>query len=670
MVNPLLEAALRYADMGYPVFPCSPAWKTPLTLHGHLDASVDPEQIEEWWKTFPNANIGISTTGLLVIDIDGADNPWNPELPCSPVSLTPRGGRHLIYRQPEGASLRNSAGKLALRVDIRGDGGYVVVPPSIINGIPYRWAPTCELVPPNQLTVVPEWIVTLLAEPTQEPQPLENIIQEGERNDTLTRIAGLNRRHGMSEPEILALIAKINENRCRPPLQKREVKKIAWSIARYEPDQIATATIENHWGQDAETPEERTPDPGPLPEYLLRIPGFVSEVLDHCMAIAPYPNQVMALCGAIALQAVLAGRKVRDDSDNRTNLYLLALAHSASGKDAPRKLNTEILHAVGMEKQVGGWIASGEGLQDMLYINPCILMQPDEIDGLLRSVNLSKDARYEGLMDTLLTLYSSSNSIVPMRAKAGKDTGGTINQPNLVLLGTAIPNHYYEALSERMLTNGFFARMIVFECHKRGPGQMPTVMNLPPRILDTAGYWANYKPTKGNLQNQNPRPGTVPRTPDAERMLQEIMAEAGEKYAEAEGKNDPMATTVWGRATENTMKLSLIYAISAKPTDPSINKAAVQWAREVVFHQIDRMLFMAKNYVSVNPHDKECQKVVRILREAGGKIGHSELMRKLKVDVKTLNSVLATLQQRGRVSSPRMGKTATNKGRFYELIGK
>jgi len=148
------------------------------------------------------------------------------------------------------------------------------------------------------------------------------------------------------------------------------------------------------------------------------------------------------------------------------------------------------------------------------------------------------------------------------------------------------------------------------------------------------------------------------------------MVEAGEKYIEAEGENDTVATTVWGRATENTMKLSLIHAISAKPENPSINKAAVQWAQEVVFHQIDRMLFMAKNYVSINPHDKECQKAVRIIREAGGEIGHQELMRKMKLDAKLLQSVLVTLQQRGKVSPPIPKKTATKSGRFYVLIGK
>jgi hypothetical protein len=64
-------------------------------------------------------------------------------------------------------------------------------------------------------------------------------------------------------------------------------------------------------------------------------------------------------------------------------------------------------------------------------------------------------------MSTLLTMYSSANSVYPIRRKAGKEAPGVINQPNLVVFGTAIPNHYYEALSERMLTNGLFARMLI-----------------------------------------------------------------------------------------------------------------------------------------------------------------------------------------------------------------
>jgi len=77
----LLAAAIHYAELGYPVFPCAPGTNRPLTEHGFKDATGDIEQIERWWTKWPEANIGLPAAGLLVIDVDGADNPWptNPD---------------------------------------------------------------------------------------------------------------------------------------------------------------------------------------------------------------------------------------------------------------------------------------------------------------------------------------------------------------------------------------------------------------------------------------------------------------------------------------------------------------------------------------------------------------------------------------------------------------
>jgi hypothetical protein len=236
------------------------------------------------------------------------------------------------------------------------------------------------------------------------------------------------------------------------------------------------------------------PDPGPLPVEMLRVPGFISEVMDHCLQTAPYPCQPMAFFGALSLQALLGGRKVRDPGDNRTNVYLLGLAHSSAGKDYPRKINKEILHLIGMADCQAESFASGEGIQDALFLNPAILFQTDEIDSLLQSINKARDARHEGIMSTMLTAFSSANSVWAVRCKAGKESRGVIDQPCLVLFGTAIPNHYYEALSERMLTNGFFARMIILEAGERAPGQEPSIRDLPPRVLETAKWWAEFQP--------------------------------------------------------------------------------------------------------------------------------------------------------------------------------
>ncbi|MFN3485496.1 MAG: bifunctional DNA primase/polymerase, partial [Planctomycetota bacterium] len=330
----MLGAALRYAELGYPVFPCTPGGKTPLTPHGFKDATTNAGTIRSWWAKHPQANIGIPTAGLLVIDVDGVDNPWPGETELSealargPVSLTPRGGRHHVFRQPNGKEWKNTTGRIARGVDTRANGGYIVVPPSVVEGKPYRWAETLELdVSPDRLPEPPEWLVAKIdgqGLSSGDPHPDGNPIPAGQRNATLARLAGAMRRVGMSRDEILAALARANRDRCRPPLSPWEVEKVASSICRYEPDQVIVAVVENHWAQDAAPPDpadegpKAVSDPGLPPDDLLRVPGFISEVMDYCLATAPYPNPVMAFCGALALQAVLAGRKVRDPGDNRT----------------------------------------------------------------------------------------------------------------------------------------------------------------------------------------------------------------------------------------------------------------------------------------------------------------------------------------------------------------
>jgi hypothetical protein len=261
--SPLLPAALWYADQGYPVFPCAPGRKTPLTEHGLLDATTDVEQIEAWWSQSPGANLGLRTDGLVVIDVDGADNPWlqdQPErlaqLASAPTSLTPHGGRQHMFRQPDGRHWRNTTGQLAPCVDTRANGGYVVVAPSVVAGVAYRWLDGLDLPAPEKLDRPPDWLVALLDRmvprdaATSTAPASETAIPAGQRNATLARLAGAMRRVGMSQTEILAALVRVNIERCHPPLHQREVERVAASIARYAPDSISVALIEDHYGQD------------------------------------------------------------------------------------------------------------------------------------------------------------------------------------------------------------------------------------------------------------------------------------------------------------------------------------------------------------------------------------------------------------------------------------
>ncbi|RMF97017.1 MAG: hypothetical protein D6741_10480, partial [Planctomycetota bacterium] len=186
---------------------------------------------------------------------------------------------------------------------------------------------------------------------------------------------------------------------------------------------------------DVEDPRPWSRDPGEVPTRLLDFPGFINNLVDVTMSTAPYPNQVLSFCGALAMQSFLAGRKVRDPSDARTNVYLLALANSGTGKEWPRKVNMELLCELGAQESYADRFASGEGIQDLLAGRKNVLLQTDEIDSVLGSMATS-DGRYDSVISTLLSAFTSAANLMPRRLKSGNAASEVIDQPHLVLFGS------------------------------------------------------------------------------------------------------------------------------------------------------------------------------------------------------------------------------------------
>ena len=149
-LSSLGNAAIAYAMRGFAVFPCVPRGKVPATPHGCRDATKDLAQITAWWCENPSYNVAVATgtvSKVFVLDVDGLDAEASlrkleeqyGSIPETVESITPR-GRHLFFKCENGA-VRNSAGAIAPGLDIRGDGGYVVLPPSIHpRGRPYVWS--------------------------------------------------------------------------------------------------------------------------------------------------------------------------------------------------------------------------------------------------------------------------------------------------------------------------------------------------------------------------------------------------------------------------------------------------------------------------------------------------------------------------------------------------
>ena len=139
--NTAISAAQGLASFGWPVFPVNPDTKAPFITGWQNRATSDLSGVAELFKDYPSAAIGLITgqkSGLVVIDIDerencsGLQNFKNAghKLPPTITASTPSGGVHLFFKAPS-VEVPNSVSKLAEGVDIRGDGGYVIAPPSV-----------------------------------------------------------------------------------------------------------------------------------------------------------------------------------------------------------------------------------------------------------------------------------------------------------------------------------------------------------------------------------------------------------------------------------------------------------------------------------------------------------------------------------------------------------
>jgi Bifunctional DNA primase/polymerase, N-terminal/Primase C terminal 1 (PriCT-1) len=288
----VLAAAAAYAERGWPVFPVN--GKAPLTAHGFKDASVDAEQIRAWWQTHPTAGVAIATgaaSGVLAVDVDaqkGGAGTWkrlvaeHGKIPPTAATLTGGGGSHLLFRHP--GAVPSSTGRLGEHVDVRGDGGYIVLPPSVHeNGRPYKWLQPLEK---TGLAEAPAWLLELARGRRNGSRPvaeIDDVIPEGRRRDAMLTVAGKLKRAGLSGEEILPTLRKLNE-RCRPPLDEAELESVALKTTIEADSETAISTV-----TDA--------PPRPIESVLEVFRGWMH---------MPDPGLLYAVCAGIAANRVQA----------------------------------------------------------------------------------------------------------------------------------------------------------------------------------------------------------------------------------------------------------------------------------------------------------------------------------------------------------------------------
>ena len=370
---------------------------------------------------------------------------------------------------------------------------------------------------------------------------------------------------------------------------------------------------------------ERPPDPGPFPDHLLRVPGFIEQVVAYNLATATRPQPVLALAAAICLQAVLAARKVRDERGNRTNVYCVGVAPSGAGKDNARKVNKNILFAADLVEHEGNEdLASDAGLVTAVETEPAVLFQIDEFGRFLRTIGDPKKAPHLfNVLTALMKLYSSADTVFRGKAYADKKRNKVVDQPCVSVYGTTVPEHFFESLTADSLSDGFIARLLVFESAETPARQRAKALSVPEPLKQAAEWWGAQQPG-GNLFKEHPRPIVVETTPQAGEVFDALASTVDAEL----GKPDETGRSLWARAEEKACRLALIYACSANAEKPVIDANAASWACDLSTYLTRRMLYIAHEWVADGVFDARQKRVVRVVRKAGGKISRSELCRK------------------------------------------
>lgn len=251
----LVDAALKYAQMGFSVIPIRPDKKPYIKWEKYQTMKPTVAEIEEWWNHWPDAMIGIVTgklSGICVVDQDkykpeydeAAALEYFPDNLVTPISVSPRGGLHLYFADQEG--LTNNAGAIP-GVDYRGEGGYIIAPPSINgSGKSYRWVDglsldDCELasLPQDYINIINnnafnkyKETCNSVTERYETLQDVTDFFNKGRRDSDLFHVANCLIKGGMQE-SIARIILERLASLCNPPFPQNETQiKIDSALGR------------------------------------------------------------------------------------------------------------------------------------------------------------------------------------------------------------------------------------------------------------------------------------------------------------------------------------------------------------------------------------------------------------------------------------------------------
>jgi hypothetical protein len=695
---------------------CSSPGKHPTTSNGVKAATRDVPAINSMFKVGDNLGVATGeVSGFWALDIDGQGGEISfgtliaEHGPLSPTLIHFTGnGRHILFKHP-GYRIKNSVKKLGPGLDVRGDGGYIVFAPSM------HWTGTeyYLLNPHQKIGDAPDWLLDAVRYDQPQPDLPVNAIHDIPlgfeqtkltQDDVLTMLSfihpdldyedwvyigmGLHaggyslqtwdtwsrggakyeagccaKRWKGFKPGGATTFGTVwhfaEQNGWSPDLIHRDEKSSEDGAASELVKNILKAQNPQETATKKSTPTEAQlpasiPSPvTPFPVDPLAISGLIGDTIRWIVRCAIRKQPELALLNTLAALGAITGRTYKSPWNTRTNIYMVGLAGTGSGKDHSRKCIKALLEAADLTAVLGGDdTPSAQGLLAGLASHPGQILHLDEFGKMLAAIGDERAPQYKrAIAKTITEMFTTAGSIYHGGYYAGTDRKPVIvSCPALSIYGTSTVETYRDAITRAGIANGELNRYLVFKATNNRPRASREVDDdSPPTSLVKAwkAIGDMIDPANSELQKIGgpsvaaPIPITVQWSGCLERLwdMSDRADDLADK-AEAVGQDG-----LWTRYREQVIKLAMLSAIARKPAVPEIEDADLDFADALVMHSCKYMEQFATSEIADSQFERDINDVLDFLRKAGGDgVSKKAMARGLRrLDSKRREQVLAHL---------------------------
>ena len=405
------------------------------------------------------------------------------------------------------------------------------------------------------------------------------------------------------------------------------------------------------------------------PHELIPADSVVKTMLDNMLANSWVKQPDLALAAILALGATLCSRKFSFEGMT-TNLYVLTIANSGSGKNQGLEFVKEMLVELGADKLLGaGDIGSDAGIMDSISRQPVLLFPMDEVGGILKSLTSSNSEYLSKGGDILTELYTSSTSRFLGRALS-EGRKGEVDRPHLNILGATTPTGFRRGVNKEALDKGLLGRFLVFFGESDVPStRVKKKTRMPQSVMNNLLWLVQYKAEESDktIQGRQQLMTEMEATDEANQMLEDIFFKLDK--VRLANQNETLAP-IAARLYQQSVKLMIIHALlNAKREVPKIDVIDVKFGYDLMLSYFDLFKEEVEQLIYSSPIERSKAEIKKAIKESGGFISKSKLIKATpSFTAHTRDSIINELVESNQLEMVRIKNDKNKWDMVYQLL--